>query len=207
MVIRQTCSGWLRGIGIWQFWPSPQKHWPSLRLFWLLPSRHSFSFNGSKSPAVKISGNPCCCFLELSIMVRGFWRQAASSRRRAQFADQQRPVLKILWSLGAGRLLTISQSPVGNYVFTQLKAAINQPWVPSLTCTDTHAAGSPKLSPTLGGRVAEARWCWNPTPFPSQPLSFAIPASPALGTSICSLMVRIIWQTLSQAVKNKSSSC
>lgn len=71
----------------------------------------------------------------------------------------------------------------------------------------THAAGSPKLSPTLGGRVAEARWCWNPTPFPSQPLSFAIPASPALGTSICSLMVRIIWQTLSQAVKNKSSSC
>lgn len=44
--------------------------WPSLRLFWLLPSKHSFSLRGSKSSAVKISGKPCGCFLELSIMVK-----------------------------------------------------------------------------------------------------------------------------------------
>lgn len=174
------------GIEIRQFWPCPKKHWPSLRLFWLLPSRHSFSFNGSKFPAVKISGNPCCCFLELSIMVRGFWRQAASSRRRAQSAEQQRLVLKILWSLGPGSLLTIPQSPVGNYVFKQLKAPINQPSVPSLTCTDTHAAGSLNSLPhweAEPGRLSDAEI---PPLFPASPfpLPFQLPPCWALQSAV-----------------------
>lgn len=169
-VSRHTCSAWLTGTWIWQFCPCPQTDWPSLRLFWLLPSRHSFSFNGSKSPAVKISGKPCCCFLELSIMVRAFWRQAASSRSKAQFAEQQRPALRTRWSLVPGPWVPPQDTPITGQLCLWAAEGSHSSLVPSLTCKYTPAAGSPKLSPTLGGRAPEAR-CWNPTPFPSQPPS------------------------------------
>lgn len=170
MVSRQTRSAWLTAIWIWQFCPCPQTNWPSLRLFWLLPSRHSFSFKGSKSPAVKISGKPCCCFLELSIMVRGFWRQAASSRRKAQIAEQQRPARSERsgpWVLGAS-----SQYP-NHWAITSLSSWRQPlPFSSQLDLQYTHAAGSPKLSHI--GRQSHGGTMLKSHPF-SQPAPFRLP--------------------------------
>ena len=104
----------------------------------------------------------------------------------------------------AGHLLTIPRS-LGSYIFKQLKAAV--------TLSFPAWPANPLL--LLEARNSLPRWEAEPRRhdaeipplFPASPLSLAIPASPAPGTSICSLMVRIIWQTLTQAVKNKSLSC
>lgn len=66
---RNTCEMRMHGSSEFSV-PQSVRDWPSLRLLWLFTSRHSFSFSGLTSPAGKISEKPCCCFLQLSIMVR-----------------------------------------------------------------------------------------------------------------------------------------
>lgn len=72
-------------------------------------------------------------------------------------------------SSGPGVLGGSSQYPDHWAIMSSSSWRSRYPLVASWTCKSTPAAGSPKLSPTLGGRGTEARWCWNPTPFPSQP--------------------------------------
>lgn len=192
--------------GMWQFWPSPQKHWPSLRLFWLLPSRHSFSFNGSKSPAVKISGNPCCCFLELSIMVRGFWRQhQAEEELNLPISRDRCSKYSGPWVPGAS-----SQDPNHQWAIMSLPSW-RQPsislWFPAWPAQILMLLEALNSLPHWEAELRRHGDAEIPPLFPASPfpLPFQLPL-------LWALQFAVWWSESSdkhwsQAAKNKSSSC